>query len=394
MLCTVAVVAAGCSNDKPAEQSTSALTGPNASLTSCDTYVGNFVFLDANCNGIQDGGEVGVPGVTVKLYTCEGVLLQTTTTDANGAYSFTGFQDDVVKVFFELPAGHTFAPKDAGADGVDSDANADGYTDCFLTECDKPLDVVDAGLCREEEPCDTSIGDRVFLDGNCNGIQDELEGGVPGVTVKLYACEGGLVDETTTDGSGYYSFTGVAEGRYKVCFTLPDGAEWSPANQGGSDGLDSDAGIDGCTDCFAVECDKPNDTVDAGICEEKKGGGEGCTPGFWRNHLSHWGPTGYTPDMLVNDVFNCDLVEGDVTLGEAIDAPQTYGVLVFHAIAALLNATHPDVDYDWTEIEVLTAACAGDKDSLADANEDGCPLSGGNTTGGGPTAGGGSKRNK
>ena len=33
--------------------------------------------------------------------------------------------------------------------------------------------------------------------------------------------------------------------------------------------------------------------------------------------------------------------------------------------------------------EVIDAACAGDKDTLANENEKGCPLSGGNTTGGG-----------
>jgi hypothetical protein len=234
--------------------------------------------------------------------------------------------------------------------------------------------------------CEASIGDRMWIDGNCNGIQDKEEGGAAGVAVRLYTSDGGLVQVTVTDGNGNYVFNGVAEGRYKVCFDLPLGFDWSPKDQGGSDGLDSDVNPDGCTDCFTLECDKPNMTKDAGVCE-RKGDGEGCTPGFWRNHLSHWGPTGYTPDMLVNDVFGCALVNGNVTLGQAIDAPQTYGTLVFHAIAALLNASHPDVDYEFTVGEVIAKACAGDKGALADANEAGCPLSGGNTTGGGGGAG-------
>ena len=41
--------------------------------------------------------------------------------------------------------------------------------------------------------------------------------------------------------------------------------------------------------------------------------------------------------------------------------------------------------------DVIDAACSGDKDTIADANEEGCPLSGGNTTGGG---GGGAARGK
>jgi hypothetical protein len=82
--------------------------------------------------------------------------------------------------------------------------------------------------------------------------------------------------------------------------------------------------------------------------------------------------------MDVNTVFGCTLAPAGTTLGEAIDAPQTYGVLVFHAIAGLLNASHPDVDYEWSVGEVIDAACDGDKDTIADANEAGCPLSGGN----------------
>jgi hypothetical protein len=234
--------------------------------------------------------------------------------------------------------------------------------------------------------CETSVGDRIWFDVNCNGIQDKdtENSGPAGVKVTLIDCD---TDDpfagTVTDGNGYYSFPNVPPGTYKVCFELPGGFGFSPKDQT-SDGLDSDAGSDGCTPCFILECDKPNTTLDAGLCEKKEEGGEGCTPGFWRNHLAQWPATGYDPDMLVNDVFGCDLVPDGVTLGEAIDAPQTYGVLAFHAIAALLNASHPDVDFGLTVDEVKELACDGDKDTLAEENESGCPLSGGNTTGKGP----------
>ena len=140
-------------------------------------------------------------------------------------------------------------------------------------------------------------------------------------------------------------------------------------------------GKGGAKDEHAAEGDKH-----AEHAGEKKGEEdfEGCTPGFWRNHLAHWAATPYSPGDLVNDTFGCDLVSDDaLTLGEVIDAPQTYGALAFHAIAALLNSTHPDVEFGLDEAGVLTAACSGDKDTLSEANEEGCPLSGGNTTGGG-----------
>jgi drug/metabolite transporter (DMT)-like permease len=51
------------------------------------------------------------------------------------------------------------------------------------------------------------------------------------------------------------------------------------------------------------------------------------------------------------------------------------------------NAAHPDVEFGYSESEVIDFVCDGNKDALADANEAGCPLSGGNTTGGGPRDG-------
>ncbi len=50
--------------------------------------IGNRVWIDTNKNGIQDPGEVPVPGVSVRLYNAANTLLATTTTDAKGQYYF------------------------------------------------------------------------------------------------------------------------------------------------------------------------------------------------------------------------------------------------------------------------------------------------------------------
>ncbi|MBA2391926.1 MAG: hypothetical protein H0V70_04195 [Ktedonobacteraceae bacterium] len=52
--------------------------------------IGDRIWLDSNGNGIQDAGEPIIANVTVHLYASDGkTLLQTTTTDGNGAYAFT-----------------------------------------------------------------------------------------------------------------------------------------------------------------------------------------------------------------------------------------------------------------------------------------------------------------
>lgn len=109
-------------------------------------------------------------------------------------------------------------------------------------------------------------------------------------------------------------------------------------------------------------------------------GGEGCTPGYWKNHLDSWAGTGYAPTATVKATF-------DVTYGSTLLAALKTGggqekALMRHAVAALLNAASSGVDYEYTEAEVIAmvqAAFASKdyesaKDMLADANEEGCPL--------------------
>ena len=360
--------------------------------------IGDRVWLDEDCDGFQDKDdtgytEPGVSNVTVNLYTCTGAFVATTTTDANGAYLFSNVDDALdYRVCFVLPAGYSFAPKDQGGNnGEDSDVGADGCTDCFgVGECEE-IRNIDAGLCREDtpEPC-ASIGDRVWFDEDCDGFQDKddtgyTEPGVGNVTVNLYTCEGAFVATTTTDGNGAYLFSNVDDALdYRVCFVLPDGYSFAPKDQGGNNGEDSDVGPDGCTDCCGVgECEEIRN-IDAGLCREDEEEGESCSPGFWKNHYTHWGPTGYSPDDIFDDVFGCEVFGDDTTLGEAIHNEITHNQLAFHGVAALLNSTHPDIDgFAYSESEVKDLVCDGNQTRLADSVTDICPLSGGNTNGGG-----------
>ena len=46
--------------------------------------IGDKVWADCNNNGLQDAGEAGVPGITVKLLDASGNVVATTLTDING----------------------------------------------------------------------------------------------------------------------------------------------------------------------------------------------------------------------------------------------------------------------------------------------------------------------
>ncbi|WP_216650076.1 SdrD B-like domain-containing protein [Lewinella sp. W8] len=85
--------------------------------------LGDYVWEDANENGIQDEGEKPIQGVVVNLKDENGVVIATTTTDQFGFYSFEGLAAGTYSVQFELPDMFEFTALNAGAEDVDSDAD-------------------------------------------------------------------------------------------------------------------------------------------------------------------------------------------------------------------------------------------------------------------------------
>ena len=212
--------------------------------------LGDRVWFDANGNGLQDSTEAGAAGVTVRLLNPAGQVLGTTTTDATGAYLFTGLPPGQYAVQVVAPQGQEFTLANAGSnDGIDSDVLWSGTgntaTSALVTlaagENNRSLD---AGL----KPCLVDVGDRVWLDANGNGLQDAGEAGVAGVAVKLigaghdgqFGTGDDTVRSTTTDAAGNYRFTDAAWGSYKVAIGLPTGYQLTAADVGNNDALDSD----------------------------------------------------------------------------------------------------------------------------------------------------------
>ncbi len=98
-----------------------------------------------NCNGIQDGGEGGLPGICVGLYDRSGHWLASTTTDSNGMYGFNVVPGAAYVVSFRKPAYMTFTKPDVGYDDTDSDVDRlTGRTPVIRVDRDTLL--WDAGL--------------------------------------------------------------------------------------------------------------------------------------------------------------------------------------------------------------------------------------------------------
>ena len=167
---------------------------------------------------------------------------------------------------FVAPNGTVLSTANVGAnDLIDSDAGLNGFTGCYNLSPGENDISVDAGIVPL-----ASIGDKVFLDTNNNGLQDGGEAGVPNVTVRLFTCVNNLPGvqvgaDKLTDANGNYSFTGLIPGDYIVQFVAPNGTVLSMANVGANDLIDSDAGLNGFTGCYNLSPGENDISVDAGI---------------------------------------------------------------------------------------------------------------------------------
>jgi hypothetical protein len=108
--------------------------------------IGDYVWNDLNGNGVQESGEPGIPGVTVKLRNCVTSDVTTTTTGPLGQYSFTVPAGGQYEVTFMNPSGYVFSPTSAGTPETDSNPNpATGIVTCatYLHHRRRPLRAAD-----------------------------------------------------------------------------------------------------------------------------------------------------------------------------------------------------------------------------------------------------------
>ncbi len=227
--------------------------------------LGNRVWKDLNRNGIQDGGEPGIVGITVTLYDSAGTAIGTDVTDGEGYYWFTELNPGTYSVGFPtvIGTGCLLTTADAGTEATDSDPNATtGRTADVVLVAGQIDPDIDAGYFSPF----ASLGDRVFKDLNRNGTQDSGEPGVANVTVTLFNAANVAVGTDVTDGEGYYYFTDLQPGDYSVGFPLEiaPGCILTSADQGADDTVDSDAGSNGRTAVTTLVAGENDPTWDAG----------------------------------------------------------------------------------------------------------------------------------
>ncbi|CAN5334017.1 hypothetical protein BH09PLA1_BH09PLA1_27360 [soil metagenome] len=170
------------------------------------------VVNDANGNGVRDGGEVGLSGVTVYL-------------DANNNGNFDGGETNVVTgnagsyAFQSLPAA-TYRVRAVTPAGQRATFPAGGV---YVINYDGTTSVVgqDFGFVNPR------ITGTVFSDTNDNGVFNSGEPGLAGVTVYNDANNNNTFDggelNTMSAADGTYTLAGLADGAYIIRVVRPSG---------------------------------------------------------------------------------------------------------------------------------------------------------------------------
>ena len=235
--------------------------------------LGDTVWEDLNGNGLQDADEPGVNDVVVTLLDTAGKTIdsQRTTTflGKEGYYSFTNLISGTYVLSFSVPAelSYFFTIPNASDDGRNSDAVAItrtakvALTKPYTVNAGDDIPTVDAGLVQP-----ASLGNRVWLDANSNGIQDpEEKTPIPNTVVSLYdAVTGAFVISTSVDISGSYAITGLLPGGYCVRFAWPAGYATTLVNEGSDDALDSDVSPNTACALTVLSPGEDDPTIDGG----------------------------------------------------------------------------------------------------------------------------------
>ena len=169
---------------------------------------------------------------------------------------------------------------------------------------------------------------------------------------------GAVLGTTTTDGSGFYSFTGLLPGDYGVQFVPPAGYNPSPRNQGADDALDSDADpATGLTETVTLAAGEPNTTLDAGYWQpgpridiQKTPDTQTVLPGQSATFDIVVTNTGNVPltNVTVTDPLapNCAKVIGDLAAG----ASQTYACSLANVTSGFTNVATVTGSYGGTTV--------------------------------------------
>jgi protocatechuate 3,4-dioxygenase beta subunit len=196
--------------------------------------VSGFVYFDINNDGVREN-EPGIAGNTVTLSGVDDLgatVNLTTSTAANGAYSFNNLRPGTYTLTQTQPAGWLDGKDTIGTQG--GAVGNDQFTNIQLASGQSGVNNNFGELAQ------SILRGFVYFDANSNGVMDAGEPGLPAVTITLTGVNdlGQSVNIVqVTDANGAYAFGNLRPGTYAITETHPAGlvdGQDSIGSQGGS----------------------------------------------------------------------------------------------------------------------------------------------------------------
>ncbi|MGL4461148.1 MAG: SdrD B-like domain-containing protein, partial [Planctomycetia bacterium] len=180
------------------------------------------VYFDQGRDGVLGVGDPGIAGVTITLSGADALgnpVNRTTTTDANGNYTFSDLPAGTYVVTQTQPAGFASGSETAGSAG--------GVVSNPITP-DEAISAIPVGAGSGVTGYNfgeigVPVSGSVFSDADRDGVLDAGEAPIPGVVIQLVDANGNVVATTTTNPDGTYTFPNVAPGSYTLVEVQPEG---------------------------------------------------------------------------------------------------------------------------------------------------------------------------
>ena len=236
------------------------------------------VWYDFDMDGIYDAAEKGINGLRVYIIDAiSGATVSTLTTSVkpgtpsdDGYFKAACLRPGTYYIRFERP-GHLGASEPYKGTNPNKDSDISHENGVNTT---KKFTVVSGDMvCGYGGGFQVKsiVGDRVWVDQNFNGIQDQGEAPLSGVKVAAYKSTGTMVSEGLTGTDGQFTLDGMIQGDYYVKFELPGTSYGFTRPHAGFDEVDSD--VDGTfgygsTQMYRIQSGEVRPTIDAGVVSQ------------------------------------------------------------------------------------------------------------------------------
>jgi len=155
-------------------------------------------------------------GVTVQLRNANGQVIATQLTAADGTYKFSDLLPGTYSIVELTPANLLEGDARVGSIGGQL-ANGSEIRQIILNG---GIHATDYDFC---ELVPSELSGHTYFDQNNNGRRDSIETPLANVLVTLWNEQGQKVSETRTDAAGFYKFSGLRPGTYRVTEVTPVG---------------------------------------------------------------------------------------------------------------------------------------------------------------------------